>query len=307
MKKNTVQLAIISLIVANLFWGATSPIIKIILLQMPPFTLLFFRFALATLLLSPLFILKPLKIERKDLLKVTIITFLGPPLTLALFFAGIDRTSAVDAGIVQNILPIISLVGAYFLLKEKVNIWDTTGAIIAFFGSLVIIGQPLLNLESGDGQRFLGNILMVLSLISWVLFTIFSKKYTEKYDITTLTLYSFLLGIIFISPLSLLEFFQNSSWPSQVSLLNWLGVIFLAVFPTIISFFLYEWALEKVDVKLVVLFNHLQPLVTIALAVFLLKETIDNFFIFGSILIIGGVLIATHNKPHHHKLHSRRI
>src|SRR3989338_6900538 len=93
--------AILALILANIIWGAASPIFKFSLQNIPPFTLAFIRFYGASLIL--LVMTYPyLKIERKDWLKMVLLSFFGVTFNISFFFLGLKLAPSINAPFISS-------------------------------------------------------------------------------------------------------------------------------------------------------------------------------------------------------------
>src|SRR3989344_934022 len=163
------QKGILALIVANIIWGAASPIFKFALQNISPFTLAFIRFYGATLILLP-FAYPYLKIHKKDYLKIFWLSFFGVTVNISFFFLGLKYAPSINAPIIASSGPIFIYLFSIFLLKEKPHYKVFIGLTISLIGVLLIIGQPILTGEL-DGQ-LIGNLLLIVAMLSSVIHTI---------------------------------------------------------------------------------------------------------------------------------------
>src|SRR5258705_13218741 len=143
MKLSNRYIAIIALIIANVVWGAANPIFKWSLQDVPPFTLAFFRFFIASLLLWP-FVIPHIALKLSDIPKIILLSFIGIVVNISLFFLGLNLTTSIDAPIIGSSAPILLILFAIFYLKEKPKKRVLWGTFISFVGILFIIFRPLL-------------------------------------------------------------------------------------------------------------------------------------------------------------------
>src|SRR3989344_5900378 len=179
------KLALMYLLIAALVWGAAGPVIKFTLIYLPPFTFLFLRFLTASIVILPFLILEERKhpVIKKDWVNLIVLSLLGGAITLAFVFFGFKYTTSLDGSLISAVSPILTLAASSKLLKEKITENEKNGAIIALCGTLVVTMQPLLTSffhPTGDVMlRILGNVFILLSIVSWIGYTLWSKKVFE--------------------------------------------------------------------------------------------------------------------------------
>lgn len=297
------RLATISLLITFLIWGASIPIIKITLSEVPAFTLAFMRFSIASLLIAPFFIFDNLHhpIDLKDVPRLIITALLGPALTNVLFYLGLQRTSAIDAGIIQALFPIVITIVGVLFLNETIRKLSIIGTLISTLGTLIIIGPPLLGLDIKEiFTASVGNGLIFSSVLTWTAYTIGSKGLFDKYNHMTMTAISFLTATVALFPFIIIEYLKQPNWPSGVTIVSVLGVANIIVFSSLFAYFFYEWSIKYLSAHKIAFLSHSQPLFTIISAYFLLGEPINLYVTIGALLIITGIFMATYHFPHHH-------
>ncbi|MBI4038654.1 EamA family transporter [Candidatus Daviesbacteria bacterium] len=299
----------IALIIAHLIWGGNFVVAKITLQEFPPMSLAFLRFALASLFLAPFFLIetKKVKINRADLPKLVAIGIFTISLNITLFFEGIKRTTAIDASTLTLIIPSFSVLLGWWFLKEKVYLINLFGIILGFAGSLFIIGVPQILLGNFSPQPLLGNILIILASLSWVIGAIISKQVLKKYSSLSVTAIGFLVGTVTMFIPATLEYFQNPGWVSQITILGLLGLTYITLLSSISAYFLFEWGLSKTSVISADLFQYIEPFVATLLSVAILSERVSSSFLMGAAFIIIGGYLGTLAKEIHHRHKTHRI
>ncbi len=268
-------------------------------------SLILLRFAFAFLFLAPFFISskKQIKIDKKDLPKFIAVGVFAITLNISLFFEGLKRTTAIDASILTLTIPMFSVLLSWWFLKEKVYFVNLIGIFLGFLGCLVIIGIPQIFTGTISPQAFLGNVLIILASISWVIGAIIAKPLLSKYSSLVVTGIAFIVGTVTMFLPSAFEYFQNPVWISQITIVGFLGLIYLILLSSISAYFLFEWGLSKTSVIVANLFQYIEPLIATILAISLLNEQISKTFIFGALFIAIGVYLGTFAKEKHHQLH----
>ena len=148
---------------AAIIWGATAPIMKLTLEQIPVFSLAFIRMTVASIILGVL-ISQKLKIKKEDYITFFWAAITGVTLNLTLFFIGLKLTEAILAAFLIASVPIFTMIAAHFYLREKFTMRLILASTVAFVGVAIIIGK----LEGPvSPTQILGNILLLLATLSW--------------------------------------------------------------------------------------------------------------------------------------------
>ncbi len=295
----------LALILAHLIWGANFVVAKITLQEFPPMSLALLRFAFASLLLAPFFIIetKKVKIDKKDLPKLVAIGILIITLNITFFFEGMKRTTAIDASVLTLIIPLLSVLGGWKFLKEKINLYNLFGIALGFIGAMIVVGLPGIITGTTTPTMLEGNLLIILASIVWVAGAIISKKILLKYSSLVVTAIAFLIGTLTFFIPAVFEYLQNPGWITQVSLIGILGLIFMVLLSSISAYFLFEWGLNKTSVAIADLFQYIEPFIAIILAVLILGEKITDQFLIGAVLVAAGAYLGTLAKEAHHRHH----
>jgi len=280
----------------SLLWGIASPVIKYTLNFIPPYSFLFWRFLITSIIFLPffLFYLKKYPLHLNEVPILTLLGFLGTPLTLILLFVGYTKTTSMDGVLISSTAPIFITIGGAIFLKEKVTFKERVGLLIAVLGSLITISQPLLEGGFLKSQNLFGNLLVFGSVISWTAFTLLSKFYFRKHHPFVITAFCFFVGLIVIFPLAILEKgFQIFNF--QFSIFNFsafMGILYMSIFSSVIAYTLYEYGLSLIEASEATLFAYLQPIFAAPLSLLWLGEKITFPFLVGAIVITCGIFIS---------------
>ncbi len=297
---NNKQIAIIALIIANTIWGAASPIFKWSLQNIPLFTLAFFRFYFATLLLLPFAIRQNLRLTGEGIIKIASLTFFGITVNIIFFFLGLKFAPSINAPIIASSGPILLIIASILILKEKPAKKTIIGTCVGLIGVFIIILRPLL--ENGfNFSAILGNSFFVLATIGAVGHTIVSKEILGRYSALYITFWSFLLGSISFFPFFLSETFANNGI-LRLDIRGWTGLIFGIFLSSTLAYLIYEWAIEKMTASETGIFTYVDPVVATIIAIPLLHEVITPLFILGSFFVFLGIFVAE-GRFHWHPLH----
>ena len=185
--------------------------------------------------------------------------------------------------------------------------FSATGFFTAFFEPLILkrrisIVEVLLGLLGIAGiyiifdfhpQYKTGIIFGIISAMGSALFPIFNKTLLLKFSPRILTLYELGGGLITLTllvPLYLLQFPATYYFPTNT---DWLWLLVLAWFCTVLSFDLQLNALKKISAFTANLTYNLEPVYGIILAFIIFKENenLSLAFYFGVALILLAVVL----------------
>lgn len=294
--------AFILIITATVIWGATAPIMKLTLTEIPIFSLGFLRQLIAAIIFFP-FAARDLKIEKEDIKPLVIATLLGTNINLFLFFSGLELTQALNASILVSTVPIFTLLAAHIYLKEKLTSKLIMSSVAALLGALIIIGIPIM---SSDFKSVLGNILLLGATLSFVAYEIIAKKLLRKYSAAKVTFYMFVVAAIIFLPYSAIELVADPTWPLRVSLSGALGLLYGIVLASAAASYFWQKGLSLLPTGEAALFFYLDPISGIVASMLILGEKVTTTYAVGSILIVIGVYLAEHHR-NNHILHKRHI
>ena len=299
---------ILALIIANLIWGAASPIFKFSLENIPPFTLAFIRFFFAALLFIHIAFLHWQKLSQRQFLRILVGAFFAITINIGFFFLALPKTASINAPIIGSAQPIFLFLLSIFLLKEKPHKKVFIGIIISFVGVLIIILSPLfMNGDmslSAKGSALEGNLFLVIATFGAVMNTIIFKKVLKEINFYQVTFISFLFGALNFFPLMYIELQQWSF--SLLDYRGWIGIIFGVIFSSAIAYSLYNYGISKIDAQEVGIFGYIDPIIAILIAAPLLQEYPTFYFYIGTFFVFIGIVIAE-GRLHWHPFHKLRI
>ncbi len=315
-----------AMLLTTIIWGLAAVIIKITLAYIPPFTFLMIRFLTVCLVLLP-FVLLELKrspIDKRDIKNIAILGLFGQT-SIALVFLGVNFSTAIDSAIMGIITPLLAIAAGHYFFKERINNFIRLGVLIATIGTLVVMVEPILtdgNPSHPVGQRLIGNMWLMIYNLAFLLYIIWSKfslgentnfikkkvkflhlkPMRKKYSSIHITTLSFYMGLITMIPLAILEnigFFGTLPTGYSLSALPLnaiLGVLYMALFSSIVAYVLFEWSLKTLTMGDSAIYNYLTPLFTFPFAFVLIKELPTPITLLGCAIIFVGVVIAEHKK-----------
>ncbi len=288
---------IIAIIIANIIWGAGSPIFKYALDDIPPFTLAFIRFFSASFIFLPLAFHHYKKMNLKLWWHLIMGAFWGIAVNVSFFFLGLKLAPSINASIISSTGPIVLYVLSLRLLKEKPHPQIIRGMFISLLGALIIILAPIIKstqlhtlTEQAGMSTFLGNLAFVAAMIGGIMLSIDNKQLAGKVHPYTVTGFQFFIGSLAFIPLMVMEL---ESWHfDQLTDKSWIGILYGVFLSSALAYAAHNFALTKMSAQKVGIFTYLMPVAAVFVAIPLLGEYPDIFFIIGSCTVLAGILIG---------------
>jgi len=289
----------VKLFLVAIIWGLGWPAGRIVATDILPFMASWLRYVIATV--SFLLFLKlskqwmiPSKYEWSRLF---IIGFFSTCVYQAFFMFGMQYTAAGDASLMITFNPLFTAVLAVIFLSEKIHLKLIIGLFMGMTGvGILFYYSP--NVDIPIAERILGNILIASAALAWACNTILMKKAmtipaddaTKPLNPLELTVWSSVAGLIILTPITAFEVLsQGAVMPTYE---GWLGIIFLALFSTVIAYVWFADGIVKIGASMSALYVYLVPPFGIIGGYILLQEKLGVSLIFAFLLITGGVIIA---------------
>ncbi|MFN5324196.1 MAG: DMT family transporter [Bacteroidota bacterium] len=284
-------LAHMAVLSANLIYGANYSVAKEV---MPAFIQPFGFILLRVLFTAIVFVLLAQfvtheKVDFSDKKRFFLCALFGVAINQLLFFKGLDITTPINAALMMTTNPIMVLIAASLILKDRIT-WIRTLGI-----GLGITGASTLILWNGGGLKLsgslTGDIMILINSLSFGVFLIMVKPMMAKYSTVTVMKWVFMFGTILVLPFGLGEF-QDIKW-STFDTRIWLLTAFVVIGTTSLAYVFNTYALKKLSPSEVSVYIYLQPLFAVMFAVLLGKDNLKTVHFLSAALIFGGVYLAS--------------
>jgi drug/metabolite transporter (DMT)-like permease len=224
----------------------------------------------------------------RDLLWLAFLGSLGVTANQILFILGLRYTTASNASILMTCLPVFAVAAGALLGIETIGPRRALGIALAVAGALVMV-NPLRFSSTGNtgGHMGLGNLLILGNCLSYALFLVFQRPILRRLPWRTVIAGSFVFGgtAVFLASLPALAELDFRAVPAT----TWLGILYIALFGTVVAYALNTWAVRRSSPALVAAYGMLQPVVTATLAASFLGERLGWAEGVGFALIVAGL------------------
>jgi len=278
----------LKLLFAVLFWGSSFTAGKVAVRYLPVYTVAFYRFFISSVLLIAIFYFYNYRFKLKEFVFCIFGGLTGIFAYNYFFLKGLSITMASKASIIVAINPVLSVIGAVFLFKEKINIKQIVGIILAFLGIILLITKGRIDLILTGGFNK-GDIFILFAAVSWSCYTLFGKKVLTNISAIESTTYSVIWGTFILFPLFLSENIENFYHINAKSLLS---ILVLSVLATVLGFIWFYDGIKKIGASKTVVFIYLVPVFGVLIGFILLGERLSLAALVGGMVTITGVFIV---------------
>lgn len=275
---------------ATLLWGSSAAVIKLLLKNLNSIQILLYVSGIATINLLLIALLqKKIPIiknyTKKDYFRFAYMGFIGVFIYYLFLYLALSYLKAQEAFIINYLWPMMIVIFAVPILKEKLTTKKIVAVILSFIGVIIIATKGNLNLL--QFAKPLGVILAIIAAMSYGLFSVLGKK--QNYDKTTSMLFYYLFTFIY----TLIAVILFGFIP-QITLIQLAGLLWMGIFTSGGAFLLWFLALKYGDTAKIANIAFLTPFLSLVYIYFLLHETILVSSIVGLLFIFMGIFIQSY-------------
>ena len=295
--KNNNNLAYLILILTTIFWSGNFIVGKAAsMYQIPPFSLNFYRWFFAGLILLP-FTYQELIKKKKYIINnlgffivlgITSITIFNSIVYYSLYY-----TQVISGILMISTIPVWIIFISSILKIEKTNIYQIIGVILSLTGVIFIITKADLNLiKNLDFNK--GDLSMVIAMFSWAIYSALLKS--KKYEISQVSLLEVVIicGLFFLIPIYFIE--MNMGNLIILGKPFYLILAYVVIFPGLASFFFWIKGISIIGANRAGIFLHLMPIMGAIMAMLIFDERFMFYHILGAIFIIAGITLSNKKK-----------
>ncbi|MBI3694526.1 MAG: EamA family transporter [Acidobacteria bacterium] len=223
---------------------------------------------------------------RHDVPLLALLGFIGVAINQFFFIMGLGRTSVPHSALIIGMTPISVLLIAALRGLERITLQKLAGMLAAFCGVAILS----LERRMGPGPTVTGDVFTLLAGSAFALYTVLGKEVTHRYGPLIVNTFVFCSGALFLLPVTL---WQGWSFPfAQVSVVGWLSLIYMGVFPSLVCYLIFYYALGYVAASRLSTLAYLQPLAATLFSVLLLGDRITTPLALGGAIIFAGVYVT---------------
>jgi len=296
---NKNNLAYFLLVLTTIFWSGNFIVGKAAsMYEIPPFSLNFYRWFFAGLILLP-FTIKELINKRNYIINnigffiilgITSITIFNSIVYYSLYY-----TQVINGVLMISTIPVWIIFIASLLKIEKTNIFQIIGVILSLTGVIFIITKADLELiKNLDFNK--GDLSMVAAMFAWAVYSALLKKKTYEISQITLLQVVIICGLVFLIPIYFIE--MNTGNIIKLGKPFYLTLTYVVLFPGLASFFFWIKGISIIGANRAGVFLHLMPIFGAIMAMIIFKEKFMFYHLLGAIFILMGIILSNKKTQH---------
>ncbi|WP_193222284.1 DMT family transporter [Alkalilimnicola sp. S0819] len=288
-----IQWAYLGLAAAALFWAGNAIVARAVVDLIPPITLVFWRWVIAFLVLSP-FALGAVIRDRRLLLarwpKLLVLAALSVGSFNAFLYIAAQTTTAINITLFNATVPMLVVALAWLLQGQRPRLLGMVGIVLGFAGILAIV-------SGGEWRRVVGlslnggDLWMLAAVGVWGLYSVQLRQYGAGLHALSLLWALILLGLPMLLPFYVWELWSSGPLEWQPPIL-W-AFLFVGIFPSLLAYLFWAHGVRQAGPSRASLFIYLIPVFTTVVAVPVLGEQLLWHHLGGGLLILAGLWLAS--------------
>ena len=233
------------------------------------------------------------KIDKKDYPRMLGCAVFGMCINMLFFFKGLSLSTPINSSVIVTLSPVMVLILASFILKEKITLIKGIGIALGLSGALALVLFSTDSVSNAPNIP-LGNLMFIINAFSYGFYLVIVKPLTKKYHAITLMKWLFLMGVILNLPVTYSEF----------TAVDWLNLPFDAIWrmafvvagTTFSTYLLNIYALKQLSASTISVFIYLQPLIAIIYAILVGADQLTTIKVAAGLLVFVGVYLVSFKK-----------
>lgn len=278
--------------VSIFFWSTTATVTKLLLGSLNSMQIMMVSSLFATLFLLIVNIangnIKKLKsLSTTDLLWIFGLGMLGIFVYHLCLYIGIDMMDASQAFIINYLWPIMTVVFACIILKERLTWRKGIAIFLSFVGVVVVTANG--NLLTIGHKILVGCVYCVIAAVAYGLFSVLDKKkhYDKSLAMMLYYFFTFAVALVYIA--------LTGDWFSM-SLAETGGMLWSGIFTTATAYTFWAMALDKGDTAKISNLAYITPFLSLVWTTLVLKEDFNPWSFAGLIIIVAGIFVQMKDK-----------
>jgi drug/metabolite transporter (DMT)-like permease len=290
-------LAYAGLVLTPLFWAGNAVVAKGAVGQIPPMSMSFWRWVIALAILLPFGlpgVLRQQAVIRQHWRSILALATFSVGAFNSLLYLAAVTTSAINIALINATIPIMVALLAWLLLGDRTRPLQALGIGLAIIGIITVVARGDLSVLTGL-QAQPGDLLMVLAVSSWGLFSVLLRRQAVPLPPLTFLTVQIATGAVVIFPFYLIDLLFISGG-FELNRSTALPMMYFAIFPGILAYGFWNHGVHRIGPAKAAIFMYLTPVFASVLAGIFLDERLGPPHLIGGGLILAGLLLATRSR-----------
>jgi drug/metabolite transporter (DMT)-like permease len=274
-------------------WGLSFVAARMVLSTLTPVLLATLRFIIASIVFTPIILLefgRGTTPNVEDLKELALLGVLSISVYFWLQYNGVKYAGAgVSALLVVGLIPILTGFASSIVLRERLTPHKALGTALGLLG-VALIALPGLLIEEVDWFFYFGVVCLLFNGVCWATYSTLSRRLMKRLGRPALvTSYVTVLGTMALIPISV-----ASEWSLVWSLapIQWVGVLYLAVVCSGLGYFLWNFALSRLEAVKAAVWLYLEPVAAFVGEIAIYGTMPSSTTFLGGLIIIIGAYIT---------------
>ncbi|HHL2823862.1 TPA: DMT family transporter [Citrobacter murliniae] len=293
----------ILLSLAACFWGGNYVIGHILVADVNPVVLSAVRWIATALLLMTLYfcqVTEQWPAMKKNMSTIVFLALCGQVLFPLTLYIGLQYTTSLNAAIYMSTTPAIVLLINKLFFKERISLRNIAGVILSIVGVIWLILQGNLMHPEVFSHLNQGDFWTMGSALSWAVYCAFLRNKPREVKGNAFVAVSALIGAIVLLPVLAIELMRDGipDWSGYVNSAVISGVMYLIIFPSWLSYLLWNKGISAIGATRGEIYSHLIPLSGGLFSVVFLHVTLHSYHLVSALVIVFGIALCSRPAVH---------
>lgn len=274
-------------VICILIWSSVIISTKVLLKQISPADILFWRFMIGYVVLWILYP-HPMKLrDRKQELAFLVCGITGVNLYFSMQNMALQITRASDVSIIICIAPMLTaLLRQVVHRKRELSVFFYIGFVIAITGVILVCSS-----SADQTVNFVGNLMTFIAAAGWAVYSVVGERIArEGYSLIPCVRRYFFYGILTMIPFLLTQEMAPISVIVRPQIIA--NLCYMGIAASGLAYVLWNYSAQKIGVVQTNIYLYLLPLVTITISAFVLDEKITVGIAIGAVLTVVGLILS---------------
>lgn len=233
------------------------------------------------------------KVEKGDLWRIALASFLGLFLTQMTFLVGITMATPIDSAILGTLGPVFTMFFAYFFVREPITGKKAGGVAVALAGVIFLILNTV-HAGGASATTPLGFILLLLNSLTFSMYLGIFRPLISRYSVVSFMKWAFLFALLMSLPFSAKGLLTMDYAAIPVAV-RW-EIAFLIFFATFIAYSLIPYGQKRIRPTLVSMYNYLSPIIATIVSIWTGMDQLTWQKVIAAAAIVGGVILVSKSR-----------
>jgi drug/metabolite transporter (DMT)-like permease len=226
----------------------------------------------------------------RDLAWLCVASLLGVTANQALYLSGLERSSAVHAGLLMCQIPVFTFLIAVLVRQERFQLARAAGVLLALCGAAWWLLRERPELVSA---HVAGDLLMVANTLCYAGYLVLSRPLAQRHPPLVVLAWVYLCALPALPLLAHGEVLLPSAAPARA----WWALAYVLLFPTVLGYLFNIYALGRLRASTTAVYVYLQPMITATAGVTLLGEELTPALLVAALFVFLGIWLVSRRPP----------